>query len=133
MRGEDRLPYDIKKGEALLMPFSSINGINLENADETAYGKLEYNYCYVIVVNNDNKIYSYYLTLLDETKHGINNIEANELQDNSVTLITDASIRAYASLGLSSTFTFKNDTYKVSKIQKNLEDDSIRYIVLEKN
>ena len=131
MRTEDKLPYDLKFGEALLMPFKSIKGVNLEKAEETPYGKLVWEYCYVIIVNNDNKIYSYYLTMKDETNHAINNIEANDLNDKSVTVATDNSVIPYISFNNDTKITLGSKTYNVT--QGKIINDSngdIKYIVL---
>lgn len=132
MRAEDKLPYDLKYGEALLIPFKRINGVNLEKAEETPYGKLIWEYCYVIIVNNDNKIYSYYLTMKDETNHAINNVEVNDLNDSSVVSISDNSVIPYISFNSDTITTLGDKKYKIKedKIIKDSNGD-IKYIVLD--
>ncbi len=68
MRGNDKLPHDPKNGEVLLMRVDSLNGVDEIDDYSTPYGELSLNYCYVMLVNNNNNI-KYYVTLLDNTDH----------------------------------------------------------------
>ena len=83
MRNQDKLPYDPKKGEALIIPYSEINGIDISHNEVTGYGKILPSYCYVGIVNNNDK-YSYYINQVDESYHLINRIEINSLTKDDV-------------------------------------------------
>ena len=128
MRTEDKLPTNIAKEEILILPFSSVTGVDIENAYKTPYGELNLDYSYVIIYNKDNKIYSYYLTMLDDSNHGINMVDINELKDKDIFLDEDGTIKNIENL---STITVDGVFYSVSSehdIVRDNETNKIRYI-----
>ena len=129
MRTEDKLPIDISNGRILVMPFSSITGVQLENADETPYGDLDMDYCYIIVYNKDNKNYSYYVTMKDTSNHGINMVEVNDLQEKSVILDENNEIKNIESLTYIE-IDGVNFSISYNGIQRD-ENNKIKYVEME--
>ena len=85
MKGTDSFYYDPKANEALIIPYSQITGVDIENRDVTGYGEIVPNYCYVGIVNEGNK-YKYYITQLDESYHFIDKAEYNSLSKDDILL-----------------------------------------------
>lgn len=83
MRGSNKILYEPKNNEAVIIPYYEIEGVEIENGEETGYGPLIPSYCYVGIVNQSNNMY-YYLTQVDDTYHFISNVENNVLTKNDV-------------------------------------------------
>lgn len=88
MRASDKMYYQPKDGEAVILPYSEIEGSDIENKDTTGYGDILPSYCYVSVVNEKTN-FSYYVTQVDETYHFINNIEYNNIDEDDILLGAD--------------------------------------------
>lgn len=87
VKAADNLPnLPVDKEEIVIYSFEEIakmEGIEIENGDRTAYGDLLYEYCYVAIVK-ENGIYSYYITMADESYHSINWVNYNELSEKDI-------------------------------------------------
>lgn len=83
MRAKDKLLYEPKTGEALLIPYSEIDSDDMENNDKTGYGTILPTYSYVSIVNSGGN-YSYFVNQADDTYHIINKANANSLSKEDV-------------------------------------------------
>ncbi len=83
MRGADKLPKDLKDGEALVIPCYSLNGNEIDLSAGTGFGDLLLDYCYVGIVNNKNK-YEYYVTAIDSANYGYVALEVDELSKDNL-------------------------------------------------
>ena len=88
MNGSDLLSYEPKEGEAIIIPFSKIEGSNIEHGEKTAYGNLIDEYCYVAITKENGK-FKYYVTMVDETNHTMVGVEYNDISDKMVKLGED--------------------------------------------
>ena len=124
-RAKDRLPHDIKDGEALLLPLSRYK-LDADEEYETPFGHLNLDYSYVILTNNKNQ-YSYYVYIVDDSNHGIVGVEYSSINKDSVTDETNqlSSILNYRNLDDSSRYNINGTLYK-------LKDSEARYVVLQK-
>ena len=124
-RAKDRLPHDIKDGEAILLPIEKY--VLEKNEDfSTPYGQLSLDYCYVIITNNKNNFY-YYLYLLDDTNHAIVAEEYSKIGKDSVTIEASeiAKILNYRSINATSVLEIDGTNYV-------LKTHNGQYVVLEK-
>ena len=78
MRGKDKLPKDIKNGEALVIPCYSLTGKELDLSGGTGFGDIVQDYCYVGIVNKNSE-FSYYVTSVDTANHGFVAVEASAI------------------------------------------------------
>lgn len=125
LRTVDRLPVEIKDGEALLLP---LERFKLEKNEDytTVYGKLKLDFCYVIITNNSNN-YNYYISMLDDTKHAIVFAEYSKISKELITMdpIEIALILNYKAVDASSRFIVNNTAYEVKTVGDN-------YLVLKR-
>ena len=83
MRATDEMFYDPKSGEAIIIPYASVVGSEIENKDVTGYGNIIDSYCYIGVVN-ENSNYKYYVTQVDDTYHIIDRVEYNSIDEENI-------------------------------------------------
>lgn len=83
MRGQDKLPRDIKDGEAFIIPCDKTTGSTVDLTGGTGYGNLLYNYCYVGIVNNKQNYY-YYITMLDDTGHSFVSLISDDIDKDKI-------------------------------------------------
>ena len=88
MRGNDSLSYDPKDNEAVLVPFSQVVGVEIENGDKTAYGDLLDEYCY-ITISKESGNYQYYVTLADDTYHTMVGVNYSNISDKMINVSDD--------------------------------------------
>lgn len=88
MRASELLYYEPKDNEAVLLPYSKVEGSDIENKDNTGYGDIIPSYCYIGIVNN-NTNYSYYITQVDDSYHILNNVEYNSIDEDLILVGTD--------------------------------------------
>lgn len=129
MRGEDRLPHDPKDGEAVLIRVDALDGVTIENNEDfsTAYGKLLLDYSYVAIVN-DGYNYKYYVSILDDTNHGIIDVEYSSITEKSVVADGDPRLGRIVNVtNLSNGVSVKIDnvTYRVTSVHN-------KYVVVKK-
>ncbi len=127
MRGQDKLPRDLKTGEALVIPCFSLNGKELDLSEGTGFGDLVADYCYVGIVNTNNE-YKYYVTSVDTSNHGFVAVEYSEI--NKDRLVDDEDLVNSESLlptsGALSAFqvTYGGTLYKVKAVRIKAEATS---------
>ena len=83
MRAREEFGYEPKDGEVILIPYSEITGVDIENDDITGYGKILPTYCYVGVLNTNNK-YTYYITQVDESYHFLNAVDYDSVEKKDI-------------------------------------------------
>ena len=83
MRAKEEINYEPKSGEAIIVPYSRVTSVEVENNEETGYGKIIDNFCYVGVVNDKNN-YLYYVTQVDESYHILDSIEYNSIDEEDI-------------------------------------------------
>lgn len=83
MRAREGFWYDPKDGEAIIIPYSQIDGSSIENKDVTGYGDIIPSYCFIGVVNTKNN-YSYYINQVDESFHALDRAEYNSVSKSDI-------------------------------------------------
>jgi type IV pilus assembly protein PilA len=83
MKAKDNFYYEPKNGEAIIIPYSGIEGVDIENGEETAYGAIIPSYCFIGIANNGGNFY-YYINQADESYHIINGVEYNSLDQDDI-------------------------------------------------
>ena len=83
MKAKDNFYYEPKNGEAIIIPYSGIEGVDIENGEETAYGAIIPSYCFIGIANNGGNFY-YYINQVDESYHIINGVEYNSLDQDDI-------------------------------------------------
>lgn len=128
MRAEDKLPYDIKNDEAILIRVDALDGVRIDNDYlESPYGDLVIQRSYVIVVN-DNHNYKYYVSLIDTTNHGMVNVEYSNINEDSIVAdgdVTLSQISNIPSITTGSVIRAGEIDYKVNSIHE-------KYVILKK-
>ncbi len=138
MRAEDRLPYEPKKNEAVLLPVEFLDGTQIENNEDfpTPYGNLILSSSYVVVtyekIDGKPKTYNYYVTLLDDTLHGIDMVNSNELDEENIINDNSRIIKDYNSFTSSTTLNLGENTYQISETIRSGENGPIKYIIFTK-
>ena len=129
MRGEDRLPHDPKDGEAVLIRVDNLDGVDVENDEgfSTVYGTLLLDYSFVAIVNEGHN-YNYYVFLLDDTNHGIIDVEYSSITEKSV--LTDGDVNLGKAINVSSlsngvSVKINGVTYRVTSVHN-------KYVVVKK-
>ncbi len=83
MRARDDFFYEPKSGEAIIIPYSQVTGAEIENKDVTGYGSIIDYYCYIGVVNDNNK-FKYYITQVDDSYHILDRVEYNLIDEDKI-------------------------------------------------
>ena len=124
MKGSDLLGYDPKEGEAVLVPFTQVKGVEVENGDKTAYGDIVEEYCYV-VITKENGMNKYYVTLVDESGHTMIGVDYNEIDDKLVKSDNEGvSTLQPVSYPLSAfAITLNEKTYRIKRMRVKFETD----------
>lgn len=115
-RAKDKLPVDVKDKEAILLPIGDYK-LDTDDEHETAYGTLDLNRSYVVLTNNGN-VYNYYVFMIDDSNHGMVNVEYSEIDKDKVT-IEEAELSRilnYRSLNATSVLTVGSNDYKVKQV-----------------
>lgn len=122
-RAKDRLPHDIKDKEAILLPMEKYE---LEKNEDfsTPYGKMNLDFCYVVITNNGN-MFNYYVFMLDDSNHAIVGADYAAVTSDAVTVdpIEIAQIINYKTIGVDSRLSIGGYTYK-------LKSKTSQYVVL---
>ena len=82
------LPFSIGKGEGIIVPFKEVNLEKNSAKTRSPYSKFVDDKCFVLVVFDGN-YYSYYVSALDDTGHGIPLINEKNLTTKSIVSIKD--------------------------------------------
>ncbi|MBP5684417.1 MAG: prepilin-type N-terminal cleavage/methylation domain-containing protein [Bacilli bacterium] len=126
MRGSDKLLYEPKNGEAVVLRLDSLNGTDKIDDYETEFGDLDLDLCYVAIVN-DNYQFKYYITMIDNSDHAIINEKYESVKEDSV--IAGYNTRNafnFRTVGSTTTLQIGNTTYKTKTIKDS-------YVVFEVN
>lgn len=83
MKSNDSLYYEPKNNEATIIPYEQITGTEISNKDKTAYGNIIPSYCFVGIVNNNNK-YSYYINQVDQGSRILNGADYNNVSKDDI-------------------------------------------------
>ncbi len=127
MRGEDKLPHDPKNGEVLLLKVESLNGTDKTDDYTTPFGDLSLNYCYVMVVNDNNNI-KYYVTILDSSSHAVFYEEYSKIDKKSVISGDNNNIKKIVSFNSLT----QGKKLSIGGVQYTVTSRKTNYIVLKK-
>lgn len=110
-----KLPYNIEENEGIIVPFDQIN---LEKGGKKSpYSEFNYDNCFILVVYN-GKNYDYYISALDNTKHGFKLIDENYLTEDSIVEMTDTSDMLSLSEMTRTTYT-QAGSFQIKKLDSN--------------
>ncbi len=124
MRAEDRLPHDPRDGEAVIIKAEALDGVEIENKDESGFGDLIYDSSYIAIVN-DNHNYKYYIFLLDDTDHAIAGAEYSVIDEDDVLSGASTKVLRFANLAKDTVIKINNTSYVVTNTHST-------YVVLKK-
>ena len=115
-RAKDKLPVDIKDKEAILLPIENYK-LDTDDDHKTAYGALDLSRSYIVLTNNGNN-YNYYVFMIDESNHGMANVEYSQIDKDKVTIdeAVLSQILSYRSLNATSVLTVGSNNYKVKQV-----------------
>ena len=122
MRTGDKLPYEPKDNEALVFPFSQVNGVKIENKDFTAYGDLMPSYCYAGIQKYGSG-YKYYITMMDTSGHAMRSVESNEIDEDKLESLgsTPADYHELKAPINGFSVVYNSDTYNIKWIRVKYE------------
>lgn len=120
LRGKGDLYYEPKNGEAVIIPYSQVNGTEIENKDVTGYGDILPSYCFVGIVNNNNN-YTYYVNQMDEGYHMLDRAEYNSVSKDDILVGVEEAARVSLP-EIKAPFndfhiTYGNDTYEIKALK----------------
>ena len=130
MRGQDKLPRDIKNGEALVIPCHNLTGSDLDLSGGSGFGDILPQYCYAGIVNNNGN-YQYYVTMVDATNHAFIGIEGDSLSKDRLvddeTLTISGNVSSLDSTLSAFKTSYNGSTYNVQSVRIKFTTETNTY------
>ena len=126
MRAEDKLFYEPRKDEAIIIPYSEITGTEISHNDVTGYGKILPEYCFIGIVNNNGN-YVYYINQVDDSDHILAGIDSNTVSKADIALEGDFSkIKGIKTPFSTFSVNYGNSSYSVKAIGVEFDADYVK-------
>lgn len=134
MRSNDSLYYEPKNNEATIIPYNQITGTEISNKDKTAYGEIIPSYCFIGIVNNNNK-YSYYINQVDQGSRILNGSNYNSVSKDDIIVGAEQTqsnnMKELTTPYTTFNITYNNDIYNIKavgvKFNAKYKQDSTNY------
>lgn len=117
------LPYNVKKGEGIIVPFTAVNLEKNSSKTKSPYSNFVSDKSYILVTYDGNK-YVYYVSALDESGYGIPLINEKTLTEDSITTnkeMIDESMVSLSDIQTSRTTVFNTSSFALQYMNHNTD------------